>query len=101
MDDCSPEQKAQEQLELRKAVRRLMEYLACKRQGRLSERHSGLSAADMEKLIHQMGTDPILRWMFKQSLPLNRETYIAYNWGSDLPKPGAAPSSQAARWTSG
>ena len=86
MDDRSPEQKAQEQLELRKAVRRLMEYLERKRQGRLVERHSGLSAADMEKLIHQMGTDPILRWMFKQSLPLNRETYIAHNWGPDLPE---------------
>ena len=88
MDDCSPEQKAQEQLELRKAVRRLMEYLERKRQGRLVERHSGLSAADMEKLIHRMGTDSVLRLMFELKLPLTRETYIAYNWGSDLPKPG-------------
>ena len=88
MDDCSPEQKAQEQLELRKAVRRLMEYLERKRQGRLVERHSGLSAADMEKLIHRMGTDSVLRLMFELKLPLTRETYVAYNWGSDLPKPG-------------
>jgi hypothetical protein len=48
------------------------------------ERHSGLS----EKLIHRMGTDSVLRLMFELKLPLTRETYIAYNWGSDLPKPG-------------
>ena len=83
MDDRSPAQKEWEQ----QAVRRLMEYLERKRQGRLVERHSGLSAADMEKLIHRMGTDSVLRLMFELKLPLTRETYIAYNWGSDLPKP--------------
>ena len=99
MDDCSPEQKAQEQLELRKAVRRLMEYLERKRQGRLVERHSGLSAADMEKLIRRMGTDSVLRLMFE--LPLKQGNLHRLQLGLRLAEaeagiragsPGAVPA---------
>ena len=85
MDDRSPAQKEWEQ----QAVRRLMEYLERKRQGRLVERHSGLSAEDMEKLIHRMGTDSVLRLMFELKLPLKQGNLHRLQLGLRLAEAGA------------
>jgi hypothetical protein len=89
----TPEQEQQEKLGLRQAVRRLMEHLHFKvshpaRAGARSDsqRHSGLSATQLEELIRLSGTDPVLRSMLQRGSPLNRETYIAHNWGPDLPE---------------
>jgi hypothetical protein len=51
-----------------------------------SQRHSGLSSTQLAELMHLSGTDPILRQMFKRGYPMNRETYIALNWGPDSPE---------------
>jgi hypothetical protein len=81
MDEAerTPEQTQQEQLEQRQAVDRL--------KGRhFRQTHNGLSATQMEELIHLSGTDPVLRSMLLRGSPLTREHYIAHNWGPDLPE---------------
>jgi hypothetical protein len=53
-----------------------------------SQRHCGLSSAQLEELIRLSGTDPVLASMLKRGSPLTREHYIAHNWGPDLPEEG-------------
>jgi hypothetical protein len=35
-------------------------------------------------------TDPVLAHMIEFGLPLNRQTWIDVNWGSEVPKPWTA-----------
>jgi hypothetical protein len=109
--DRTPEQVLQEKLALRQAARRLMEHLHFKAshpalaeaqaRWRLkevggapmassdSQRHSGLSATQMEQLLQLSGSDPVLKLMFQLGYPLDRETYIALNWVDGPPKQDA------------
>lgn len=41
-------------------------------------------------LLHEAKHSPVLAAMIKEGLPLNRQTWIDLNWGSEVPKPWTA-----------
>ena len=42
------------------------------------------------RLLDEAGHDPILARMIRHGMPLNRQTWIDLNYGSDVPKPWTA-----------